>query len=416
MSIRHTRIAAAVIAAIGACGATGAGAQQPAAPAAAQPQQLDRVEITGSSIKRISGETALPVQVLTAEDIARTGVTSTEQLLRSISAVDAAGITVSANNAGLNTGGLSTASLRGLGSRRTLVLINGRRIAPYGSVGDSASVDVNNIPIAAIERVEVLKEGASAVYGSDAIAGVINFILRREYTGAGVSAEYGQTASGGGSVTTVTGTYGYGNLEKDKFNVSVLATYQKTAAIYGADRDYARSGINVSPDSASDVNNDTTSGNTWPANIADQTGATIGNPRQGNCGPISVTSPFFSPNVCRYDPSPYVTLLPEAENWTVMAAGRYVFSPAIELYAEASYTHRDIFTQIQPVPLSDQFTLPPSNPLFNVSPYNGLNTFLLQPTSPYYPAGYIASQGGDPTQAVLARYRAQESGFGRRAT
>src|SRR4249919_2357487 len=91
MSIRHTRIATAVIAAIGACGATGAGAQQPTAPAAAQPQQLDRVEITGSSIKRISGETALPVQVLTAEDIARTGVTSTEQLLRSISAVDAAG-------------------------------------------------------------------------------------------------------------------------------------------------------------------------------------------------------------------------------------------------------------------------------------------------------------------------------------
>ena len=92
MSIRHTRIAAAVIAAIGACGATSAGAQQPAAPAAPPPQQLDRVEITGSSIKRISGETALPVQVLTAEDIARTGVTSTEQLLRSISAIDAAGI------------------------------------------------------------------------------------------------------------------------------------------------------------------------------------------------------------------------------------------------------------------------------------------------------------------------------------
>ena len=411
MSIRHTRIAAAVIAAIGACGATGAGAQQPAVPAAPAPQQLDRVEITGSSIKRISGETALPVQVLSAEDIARTGVTSTEQLLRSISAVDAAGITVSANNAGLNTGGLSTASLRGLGSRRTLVLINGRRIAPYGSVGDSTSVDVNNIPIAAIERVEVLKEGASAVYGSDAIAGVINFILRREYTGAGVSAEYGQTASGGGNVTTVTGTYGYGSLDKDKFNVSVLATYQKTAAIYGVDRDYARSGINVSPDSASDVNNDTTSGNTWPGNIADQTGATIGNPRQGNCGPISVTSPFFSPSVCRYDPSPYVTLLPEAENWTVMAAGRYVLSPALEFYAEASYTHRDIFTQIQPVPLSDQFALPPSNPLFNVPPYNGANTFLLQPASPYYPAGYIASQGGDPTQAVLVRYRAQESGL-----
>ena len=139
---RHTRAAAAVLAAIGALTAgRNAGAQQaapPPAPTATATQQLERVEITGSSIKRIAAETALPAQVLTSEDIARTGVTSSEQLLRTISAVDAAGITVSANNAGLNTGGLSTASLRGLGSRRTLVLINGRRIAPYGSVGDSA--------------------------------------------------------------------------------------------------------------------------------------------------------------------------------------------------------------------------------------------------------------------------------------
>ena len=414
MRYRHTRAAAAVLAAMGALSAGGrAGAQQAASPATPgpAPQQLERVEITGSSIKRIAAETALPVQVITAEDIARTGVTSSEQLLRTISAVDAAGITVSANNAGLNTGGLSTASLRGLGSRRTLVLINGRRIAPYGSVGDSASVDVNNIPIAAIERVEVLKEGASAVYGSDAIAGVINFILRREYTGAGITAEYGQSSSGGGAVTTITGTYGFGSLDKDRYNVSLLATYQKTQAIYGADRSYAKSGINVSPDPASDVNTDTTSGNTFPGNIATSAGQTIGNPLAGNCGPISVTSPFFSPNVCRYDPSPYVTLLPEAENWTVMAAGRYAITGTLEGYAELSYTHRDIFTQIQPVPLSDQFALPPSNPLFAVPPYNGANTFLLQPTSPYYPGSYIASRGFDPTQPVLVRYRAQESGL-----
>ncbi len=338
-------------------------------------------------------------------------MTSSEQLLRTISAVDAAGITVSANNAGLNTGGLSTASLRGLGSRRTLVLINGRRIAPYGSVGDSASVDVNNIPVAAIERVEVLKDGASAVYGSDAIAGVINFILRREYTGAGLSAEYGQSTSGGGKVYNVTGTYGFGSLEKDRFNVSLLATYQKTDAIYGADRDYAKSGINVSPDSASDVNTDTTSGNTFPANIATQAGQTIGNPLAGSCGPISVSSPFFSPNVCRYDPSPFVTLLPEAESWSLMAAGRYAISSTMEAFAELSYTHRDIFTQIQPVPLSDQFALPPNHPLFAVSPYNGANTFLLPTTSPYYPAAYIASRGFSATEPVLARYRAQESGL-----
>ena len=239
--------------------------------------------MTGSAIKRIDAETSLPVQVITREDIARTGVTTSEQLLRTITAIDAAGITVAANNAGLNTGGLSTASLRGLGSTRTLILVNGRRIAPYGSVGDSASVDVNNIPIAAIERVEVLKEGASAVYGSDAIAGVINFILRREYTGASISAEYGQTSRrrrrhGNESAPR------FRNLDKDQFNISVLATYQKSAAIYGADRDYAKSGISVARTRLACKHR-----HNFRQHIPRQhRGAerrTIGNPRQGNCGP-----------------------------------------------------------------------------------------------------------------------------------
>ena len=159
------------------------------------------------------------------------------------------------------------------------------------------------------------------------------------------------------------------------------------------------------------MNNDVTSGNTFPGNIASSsTGGTIGNPLAGNCGPYSVTSPFFSPTVCRYDPSPYVTLLPEAENWSIFGSGRFAINKNLEAFAELSYTHRDIFTQIQPVPLSDQFALPSTNPLFAVSPFNGANTFLLRPTSPYYPGSYIASQGGDPTEAVLVRYRAVENG------
>ncbi|MBC8118565.1 MAG: TonB-dependent receptor, partial [Burkholderiaceae bacterium] len=413
MKFQHSPVAMAVFA-TGILGAGHVAQAQPTTPAPVAPAQLERVEVTGSAIKRIDAETSLPVQVLSREDIARTGVTTAEGLLRTITAIDAAGTLVSANGAGLNTGGISTASLRGLGSARTLVLVNGRRIAPYGSVGDSASVDVNSIPIQAIERVEVLKEGASAVYGSDAIAGVINFILRREYTGASISAEYGQTISGGGGGKqyNIAGSYGFGSLDKDRFNVSILATYQKTDAIYGADRRYATiSGISVNPDPNSQLNNDPSSGNTYPGNIASSsTGATIGNPLAGNCGPFSVTSPFFSPNVCRFDPSPYVTLLPEAENWSLFGSGRFAITKNLEAFAELSYTHRDIFTQIQPVPLSDQFALPATNPLFAVDPFNGASTFLLRPGSPYYPASYIASRGGDPTEAVLVRYRAFESG------
>ncbi|RZI99807.1 MAG: Plug domain-containing protein, partial [Rubrivivax sp.] len=119
-------------------------------------QQLERVLVTGSSIKRVDSETALPVQIITKADIARTGATSTEQLLSSISAASSMGSTTNAMGAGSSTGGLSSVSLRGLTADRTLVLVNGRRLAPFPG-GAQASVNVNTIPLAAIERVEILK-------------------------------------------------------------------------------------------------------------------------------------------------------------------------------------------------------------------------------------------------------------------
>ncbi|MBI3714743.1 MAG: TonB-dependent receptor plug domain-containing protein [Betaproteobacteria bacterium] len=155
-------------------------------------QKVEKVEVTGSSIKRIEGETALPVLVVSKEEIVRSGATNTEELLKSVSTTSTNGSTSAANTgAGGGQGGggsQSLISLRGLGSARTLVLINGRRTAPAG--GNSA-VDVSTIPLTAIERLDVLKDGASAVYGSDAVAGVINFILRKDYKGTEITASYG---------------------------------------------------------------------------------------------------------------------------------------------------------------------------------------------------------------------------------
>ncbi len=214
----------------------------------AQAQQMQRVEITGSSIKRIDAETALPVQVITREQIQRSGATNVEQLLQTISSVSSSGGLTAASASGATTGGISAVSLHGLTSIRTLVLLNGRRIAPYGIgfTGDSVSVDVNSIPLAAIERVEVLKDGASAVYGSDAIAGVINFILRQEFKGLELTAEYGDTTQGGANFKRATGTFGFGNLATDRFNVLAVASYQKEGALFGRDRmDFAGKAYNV---------------------------------------------------------------------------------------------------------------------------------------------------------------------------
>jgi outer membrane receptor protein involved in Fe transport len=156
--------------------ATAAGAQELAAPATT----FERVVVTGSHIPQTDVETALPVQVLTREDIERSGVTTVEQLLERVPA------NVNPFNMALTIGngtspGLSSANLRGLGGGSTLVLLNGRRLGNYAF--DGASVDLNSIPLAAIQRVEVLKDGASAIYGTDAIAGVINFILRKDFQG-----------------------------------------------------------------------------------------------------------------------------------------------------------------------------------------------------------------------------------------
>src|SRR5687768_991560 len=123
------------------------------------PQQLDRVEITGSSIKRIGAETALPVQIITRDEIQRTGASNVEQLMQTISANASSGSLTNSSASSATTLGISAISLRGLGSQRTLVLINGRRVSPYGYgfTNDSVSVDINSLPLAAIDRVEILK-------------------------------------------------------------------------------------------------------------------------------------------------------------------------------------------------------------------------------------------------------------------
>ena len=169
-----------------------------------------RVEITGSSIKRIDAETALPIQIVSRQDIERSGATTTEQLLSSISANT--GFTQESASISDKPGssGLSGANLRGLGVSSTLVLLNGRRMASFAFGGEGT--DLNSIPLAAIQRVEVLKDGASAVYGADAVGGVINFITRKDFKGLEISVAGLRTDEGGGGDRSINLVGGFGNL------------------------------------------------------------------------------------------------------------------------------------------------------------------------------------------------------------
>ncbi|HET6783037.1 MAG TPA: TonB-dependent receptor [Pseudoxanthomonas sp.] len=158
---------------------------------------LDTVQVTGSHIKRLQISGVGPVTVVDAEAIERSGATSVETLLQRLPA--SAGFAGSQTNAywAENGYGTTQVNLRGLGINRTLVLLNGRRMV-NGGTGANSSVDLNVIPVALIERIEVLKDGASAIYGADAVAGVVNIITKKGFDGAEASARYGQTFEGDG--------------------------------------------------------------------------------------------------------------------------------------------------------------------------------------------------------------------------
>lgn len=200
--------------------------QHAAAQNADTTPQLQRVEITGSSIKRTEAEAAGSIQVLNREDIERTGQTTALDILRSSSAIST-DISSSSSGSGSFATGSSAVGMRGLGKVATLVLVNGRRIAQYG-LADGAQENFTNldaIPASAIERIEILKDGASAIYGSDAIAGVINIILLKDFAGAKITGNYKESDGFKDQRNrSVSGIIGYGDVDKDGFNTYI--TYE----------------------------------------------------------------------------------------------------------------------------------------------------------------------------------------------
>ena len=387
-------------------------AQSSVSPAAASASGADITEIvvTGTSIKGLDAVGALPVTVLKAEDIARTGATSAEDLFRYISSASSSGSTVQAQATGFQTGSISTISLRGLGSARTLILINGRRSAPYGggSTGTAGnSVDISAIPIGAIERVEVLQDGASAIYGSDAIAGVVNFILREDFQGIDTSVMAGApTRDGGGTEEHASFFGGIGDLKTDRYNITLGLSFDHVGDILGASRPFA---TRYSPQ----FGNDVTSSFAFPANIAVFPAPAKGlpttiNPSAGNCAPFSVPADVNFPAQCRFDNSPFDSVQPDTKKGNGLLNAHYQISDTTQLYAEASFAHVETLTQVQPVPLSFQNPLLPSNPFLAfqaallASQYPNYHNpaitptaaaFLLPPTSPYYPTAYAAANG-----------------------
>lgn len=233
MTPQLIRLTALLAASFGSFLSAGTAWAQNAEPAKTQ---LDRVEITGSNIKRVDAETAASVTIIKREDIEKSGKQTLSEVIRALP-VDNNGSVGTSFSGGFAAGG-SGVSMRGLGVSSTLVLVNGRRMAPYGlgDDGQRSFVDLSSIPLDAVERVEVLKDGASAIYGSDAIAGVVNIILRRDFTGVATSVSTGMSRYKDGNTTRASVTAGTGNLIEDKYNVFVNFEASKQEAIWQRDR------------------------------------------------------------------------------------------------------------------------------------------------------------------------------------
>ena len=204
-------------------------------------EQGNAIIVTGSRIKQDPNNSALPLQIITTRDLSREGIVNPEQLISYLTDNGNGADNLSSNSdvvsgAARGTNGLSAANLRGQGSASTLILLNGRRVAAHGLQG--SAVDVNQIPFAAIDRVEVLKDGASAIYGTDAVGGVINFITKTNFTGIDLAAFNDITQEGDAPIRRLSATVGYGKLEKQGFNIMAAVSKSWNGALFGNDRDF----------------------------------------------------------------------------------------------------------------------------------------------------------------------------------
>ena len=364
----------------------------------AQAQQADiKVDVTGSNIKRVEGEGALPVTILSKKEIDQTGATSAVELLQFLSSNNSIGQVNLANSVGASFFSQQGASLRGLGPNFTLVLVDGHRLSSVaGAVAAfEGGVNLSVIPFEAIERVEILKDGASAIYGSDAVAGVINFILRKDYQGATATAQYGSPSrSGGGEQWFVNSTVGFGDLTKDRYNVMLSGQYNDQSSLDQNKRPYSNTSYIPS------IGLNQTSSNTYPGYASTIDGSPVGSVDFPNCanGNVAVGSR------CRADPSSLngVNMVPKDQSYSLFASGRFQINNDWQAYANGFYSYDKTNLVIQPVPVSDAITYGPNGDI--------PATIIVQPDSPFYPHGLAAAAGVDG-QPLNVRYRTNSVGL-----
>ncbi|WP_171013720.1 TonB-dependent receptor [Chitinivorax sp. B] len=327
------------------------------------PKKAERIEVTGSSIKRIAKEGAIPVQVMKRSEIEKTGATSVTELIQKLPAIQ--GFTAVSESAGGGGNGFAGASIHNVGETRTLVLLNGRRVATFAGqemTGALAGIDLNTIPLAAVERVEVLTDGASALYGSDAVAGVINFILRNNQTSGDISISAARPSGDGGGETRFSVTKGFGDLETQGFNIMAAFSHDQTRQLKATDRDYAKTGILKFDHEGQPHEFFNGSTRSVPANVL--INGVLQNPYLAANG----TCPSAHQQVgtaCYFDYTSTIEIFPEAKRDNFLVTLTKALGDKHTLFADAMYSKYVITSRIAPAPVD--IPVPTTSPFYGVA-------------------------------------------------
>jgi outer membrane receptor protein involved in Fe transport len=319
---------------------------------AASEDEVETVYVTGSRIARTSDfENPAPVVTFNKDEIAKSGYNNLNELLEQQPFVGNGTFSTRGNNQDSTANGASSVSLRGLGADATLVLVNGRRVAVSSFAQNITTnfVDINTLPVAAVERLEVLKDGASAVYGADAVAGVVNVILRKDFDGF-------EVAGGGGfadgydeyNASAIWGSNG------EDSNVTLILDYFQNSTLENKERGYFGT-ANQSPRGGEDFR----SSRGYPGRFIVTSPSGTGTRIDPACPPERDTGT----GTCVYDFGPWNLLVPEAERTGLMLLGNKRFG-AVEFFTEIAAQHNTSIAQGAPTPLDETaaLTVPITNP------------------------------------------------------
>lgn len=409
------------------------------APAAAQDTEVSEVVITGSRIARQDYVSESPIVTLGQERITQAGMVTVENTLNQLPQF------VPSNGAGTNTTnfvstpGQAYANLRGLGPTRTLVLVDGRRMV---AGNPNAVVDLNTIPTFLVDSVETITGGASAVYGSDAIAGVVNFKLKKDFEGLVIDAQLGATDENDAGQQSFSIGYGH-NFAGGRGNISAGVSYDRREGLVASDRDWSAIGYSVlttglTPSGAATIPDgrfDPSSNAGGAANLPTQAamdavfakyGLAPGSVARGanlsfNAdGTLFSTSPVrnyrgeqmpgFSASSYTFNSADYRYLNLPLDRWSLYAAGRYDLTDSIEAYGTVSYTTYDVSRQLGPASASDgafpgpDIVVPTTNP-FIPADLKALLDSRANPTAAFYPRRAFNEVGGRLSNNTYETYQ-----------